>query len=319
MERFNDDAGRAAVGKKPLRGASADRRRNGGSGQRPEASEGSRGGAGSRGAGLSPEDCIEALQAENARLREELEEREAMLARTSMDLARAERARQRFFAGASHELRTPLNAVICYGELLAGSVLGTLNGRQREAAERLRTAGRRLSDLVDALLELSHLQSGTVQPQVVMTDLEALAGNVVGWLQEDAEEREVRLLLEGTGKKVATETDPELAKRILLNLCVTALKLTSGRDVRVSLRKASGGACIDVSDDGPGIPAADRARAFKAFEFTSSPNQGVGLELAVAGEAASLLGARVTVSAQGGRGSIFTLHLPDRAAALAPG
>lgn len=281
-------------------------------------SGGSPGGAGSSGADVDPEDKLSVLQAENARLREELDECKTALARISMDLARAERARQRFLAGASHELRTPLNAVICYGELLAGSVLGALNGRQREAAERVRSAGRRLSDLIDALLELTRLQSGTVQPQLVTTDLGLLAKKIAGSLEEDAKERDVRLVFEDPGEAVTVETDPELAKGILLNLCMTALKLTRGREVRVSLRNTSSGACIDVSDDGPGIPAADRARAFKAFEFTSSPNQGMGLELAVAGEAASLLGARVTVRAQGGRGSTFTLRFPERTPALVP-
>jgi two-component system sensor histidine kinase MtrB len=174
----------------------------------------------------------------------------------------------------------------------------------RRPAELLVEDVKRLRDLVDDLLEVSRLDSGTqpVRPERVdLGSLVAAAVRARGW--------EERVRLEAV--EVVLTTDPRRVERIVANLVGNALE-HGGRDVSVRVGADGLGAFVEVADRGPGIAREDLPHLFERF-YKADPartGRGTGLGLAIALENARLLGGDVAVWSEPGQGSRFTLRLP---------
>jgi signal transduction histidine kinase len=227
--------------------------------------------------------------------------------RMSVSLASAQGAQRSFLESVSHELKTPLTSIRGYGEALADGALGA-----GEAGAVIVAEAGRLERLVGDLLDLARLQRSEFRVERVAVDLGDLAGLAVERHRRRAVELGVRL------QTVAEDPapglgDPDRLVQAVSNLIENALRVTpAGGAVEVRARPGS----IAVSDDGPGLAAEDLEHAFDRFylhdRYRSEHPAGSGLGLAIVRELVLRMDGRVQVDSTPGRGTVFTLTIPQR-------
>ncbi|MEM9554677.1 MAG: ATP-binding protein [Acidobacteriota bacterium] len=261
------------------------------------------------------------LKAQRA-LTDDLVERKRSEQRADRARAEAEareKAKSLFLATMSHELRTPLNAILGYAQLLELEA-------QRDgtpAADdlgRIRAAGRHLLTLIDNLLDFSKLEQGKVDVELVDFRIDDLAREVVDLLGPLARESGNELELRCTVGDGAMHSDPSKVRQIFFNLLSNAVKFTTGGSVVLELRVAEADdrpyLCA-VHDTGIGIAPEHLDRIFEPFRQAEASTHrrfgGSGLGLVVSRQLSELLGGRLDVSSEPGRGSTFTATLPRRA------
>lgn len=259
----------------------------------------------------------------NAALSRANETLEARVAARTLELgaalAQAERAnaaRSRFVAAASHDLLQPLSAAKLF---LASIEDAALEPRALEALGKTRSALVSVETLLDALLDISRLESGrlTVNPQPVR--LEPLLARLAEEFAPLAAEKGLSLRWRPTAAVVVS--DPTWLRRILQNLIGNALRYTQRGGVLVGVRSGLAGLRVEVADTGPGIAESDREVIFREFHrlhARASASEGMGLGLAIVERASAVLGHAVTLESRLGRGSRFVLHLGPAAEAASP-
>lgn len=224
---------------------------------------------------------------------------------------RAEERMRRFLADAGHELRTPLSVVTAYIEVLRKG--GVDDPRLRDRAfSTLGAETTRMRRLVERLVALARLESPeTTQPVVV--DLGALAGDAVAAILA-ARDGNVQCDVESGAFVLA---DPADLHEAITNLVDNAIKYGEGSLVRVSVRHEQDAVVVRVSDCGPGIPEADRAKIFERFYRSSEAqtSEGSGLGLAIAMRAAARAGGELVLERTGDRETVFRMRVPLHVAA----
>jgi signal transduction histidine kinase/CheY-like chemotaxis protein len=258
-------------------------------------------------------DELEALGAQFNRMAERLEESyatlEGRIAERTEQLAHANLAKTRFLAAASHDLRQPMHALA----LTVGELRETARAPELAAlARRIDRSVDALEDLLDALLDVSKLDAGAVQPDRRALPLQPLLERLADEFAPAAEAKGLRFRVAPTS--LWTESDPTLLGRCLLNLVANAVRYTREGGIVVGCRRRGAEAEIVVADSGVGIAAADQARVFEEFYQAASPQRdrakGLGLGLAIVERVARLLGHTITVKSQVGRGSVFGVRVP---------
>ncbi len=248
----------------------------------------------------------------DARFPVDQEDELGQLARTLDDmrrqLAEVDSARRRFIATASHELRTPIFSLGGYLELLQDEEL------DEETRDRFLTQVReqvaRLGRLATELLDLSRLDSGSLELRVEAVDLRDIARVVVSEFEPALHTHDSNLELRLPPEKLRAVCDPERVGQVLRILIDNALTHTpSGTDLVVSAERSDGKARIGVSDFGPGITHAMLPHIFEPF-VTSDDAMGSGLGLAIAHELAERMDGALGVRSTPGR-TTFTLELPS--------
>ena len=239
---------------------------------------------------------------------------EQRVAQRTAELAAANQAKTRFLAAASHDLRQPVSAI----GLLVGLVRERVQGPPAVASmlDHLSRAVLALEDLLRGLLDLSRLESGTTvavtpapQPVALQTLFDAIALHELA----HADALGLRLRFRPTAARVLS--DPLLLEQMLRNLVSNALRYTEQGRVLVALRRhGHGGWRLEVRDSGQGIAHAHQQHIFDEFVQVGRPakdrRKGQGLGLAIVQRSAALLGHRVGVRSQLGRGSCFWIELP---------
>ncbi|PZF84207.1 sensor histidine kinase [Micromonospora deserti] len=218
-------------------------------------------------------------------------------------LSRAQDRERRFTADVAHELRTPVTALVAAASLLRDH-LDQLPGDARRAAELLVADVVRLRRLVEDLMEISRLDAGRESVAVAAVDALALLRAIVG-------ARGWRDRVVVTGDSVELRTDPRRLERVLANLVANAVE-HGGGEIRASVVAGGPLVVLDVTDEGPGIPAEHLPRVFDRFHKVdpARAGRGSGLGLAIAWENARLLGGRLSVRSEPGAGAHFRLELP---------
>ena len=222
----------------------------------------------------------------------------------------ANRAKSQLLAAASHDLRQPLHALGLYAAALAA--------RAREAdcrplVENVQGGIAALELQFGQLLDLSRLDAGALEPDVQEVDLGALLTRVAGEFMPQAAARGLALRVART--TLTVRSDPVLLERIVGNLVANAVRYTRRGGIVVGARRRGRDAAVLVADSGVGIAAADLPRVFEEFyqvadARTSSARKGMGLGLAIVRRFADLLGHRIEVTSEPGRGSRFAVVLP---------
>jgi CheY-like chemotaxis protein/nitrogen-specific signal transduction histidine kinase len=251
-------------------------------------------------------------------------------------LALTSKYKSEFLANMSHELRTPLNSLLILSKLLADNPQGNLNEKQTEFARTIHSAGSDLLNLINDILDLSKIESGTVSidlGDMSMSDLKLHMERTFRQLAADKGlEFDVRF-----DPKLPAEirTDEKRLQQVVLNLLSNAFKFTSHGRVTLAVRSVDSGWStnhpvlrnvdqaieIAVTDTGIGIPPEKQKLIFEAFQqadgTTSRKYGGTGLGLSISREIARLLGGELQVRSKPGEGSTFTLFIPLEAAAVA--
>jgi signal transduction histidine kinase len=232
---------------------------------------------------------------------------------------RANQARSIFLAKMSHELRTPLNAVIGYSELLLEQ--SEFDGKSEEKVadlRRINAAGRHLLSLVTDVLDLSKIESNTIELSAETFDLHKFVEEVVSTVQPLISKNDNRLLVKCSDSLGAVCTDPTKLRQAVLNLLSNAAKFTNRGVITLVVRRDQrpGGDWFEmqVHDTGIGIAKTDLPKLFQDFgqatALTSKTYGGTGLGLALSQRLCAMMGGGISVDSQVGRGSCFTIRLP---------
>jgi CheY-like chemotaxis protein/HAMP domain-containing protein len=259
----------------------------------------------------------------------EIEQARRALEEKAAELALTSKYKSEFLANMSHELRTPLNSILILGQQLAENTVGNLNPKQVDFARNIHSAGSDLLNLINDILDLSKIESGTVTVEAEEISFTAL---------RDSVDRSFRHIAESKTLPFFIELDPELPRsftsdskrmqQIVKNLLSNAFKFTSQGHVTMSVRAVADGwsqenpslsraasvIALSISDTGIGIAPEKQRLIFEAFQQadagTSRKYGGTGLGLAISRELASLLGGEIRLTSTPGEGSTFTLYLP---------
>jgi signal transduction histidine kinase len=228
----------------------------------------------------------------------------------------ANRHKSAFLASMSHELRTPLNAIIGFSEVLIERMFGELNAKQLEYLKDIHESGHHLLALINDVLDLSKIEAGRMELDLVRFDLSQALENSVTLVRERAARSGVRVSLDcdGVGEWVG---DERKIKQVLLNLLSNAVKFTPGGGrVDVSARRDNGSVQISVMDTGAGIAEADQALVFEEFRQAGGnylrKAEGTGLGLALTKRFVELHGGSIRLSSTVGKGSTFVVTLPEK-------
>ena len=232
------------------------------------------------------------------------------------DITRTERleiVRQEFLSNVSHELRTPLTAILAFVETLQNGALEDVESSQRFLSIIGKNASR-MHGLIDDILELTAIEGGNVQLRRSSVKLRDLVAEVISSLSDKAAEHHV-ILVNEVDSSVVVKVDARRLERMLTNLVDNGIKF-GGDDATVKIRYESDSRDkIIVEDDGEGIPSQHLERVFERFyrvdRARSRDMGGTGLGLAIVKHLALLHGGEVTVTSELGKGTSFTIHLPQ--------
>jgi two-component system phosphate regulon sensor histidine kinase PhoR len=238
------------------------------------------------------------------------------------EVNRVDQVRRDFLSNVSHELRTPLASIRALAETLESGNVDP-GPETEEFVRRILHQVDHLTALVNELLDLSRIESGSVELRPAPIDLGALVAESVALLHQRAESAGVAI----TGPEppgMVVEGDHASLLRVVNNLLDNAIKYSPpGTTVRVSTCDEGELVALSVADEGPGIAPQDLPRVFERFykgdpSRTNSAASGVGLGLAIVKHSVRLHGGTVEAQSPPGHGAVFTIRLPKKFAGPRP-
>ena len=226
----------------------------------------------------------------------------------------ANKVKGEFIATMSHELRTPLTALLGYEELFAEHIFGPLTDQQEAAVDRMRTSTQHLQAIIDEVLTFSRLEAGEERVRIREVPLNEVLNGVMAVLDPLAHAKRIPLTTRVPQETLTVRSDPDMLRRILVNLGGNAIKFTERGSVTLTVSRDEEWFAFEVTDTGIGIAQADIARLFQPFTQLDSGFTrrfgGTGLGLFVSRRLAELLGGDIGVASTPGDGSTFTLRVP---------
>ncbi|MEM1412927.1 MAG: HAMP domain-containing sensor histidine kinase [Pseudomonadota bacterium] len=235
--------------------------------------------------------------------------------RTALREMKLSAMKNEFVSNVSHELRTPLSSIRVFGELMRRGRVGD-EDKIREYGAYIETESRRLTQLINNILDFSRIESGHIEYNFECTDLEELLAATMASYAVRLRDKGFEVEYQGPEEPLPEmKLDSNAIERAVANLLDNAVKYANGeRWVGVELAEKDGEVTITVSDRGIGIPRDEQERIFERFHRVSTglvhDVKGSGLGLPLVKHIAEAHGGSVTVQSEPGKGSVFTIHLP---------
>lgn len=253
------------------------------------------------------------LQVRTAQMEAEIFQRSRELQDANGRLRAADSAKSEFLSRMSHELRTPLNAVLGFAQLLE---MDDLTSEQRESTQQILKAGRHLLALINEVLDISRIESGSLGLSIEPVGVGDLVQETLDLVQPIAGSRNITLRVEGPdGLARHVLADRQRLKQVILNLLANAVKYNyEGGMATLSWRPSSADRLrIEVADTGPGISPERAHELFTPFErlgAEQSEVEGTGLGLALSKRLVEMMGGTIGFESAPGRGTNFFVELP---------
>ncbi len=226
-----------------------------------------------------------------------------------------EKIKTDFVSIVSHEFRTPLTTIIVGVEMLKEGMLGDLTPRGKEVLEAIGADCERLSRLIDNLMELSRIESGTIYVEAEPADVTDLVQEAVRPLKFQAEKQGIELITDIAPNLPPVAADFNKAVWVMANLVGNAMRYTDpGGTITVRVRQRGKRLFFSVEDTGCGIPKEHQEKIFRKYVQVSGPGRkgtgGVGLGLAIAKDIVMAHGGEIWVDSEVGKGTTFTFTFP---------
>ncbi|MDR1485506.1 MAG: response regulator [Planctomycetaceae bacterium] len=229
-------------------------------------------------------------------------------------LNRLNELKDEFMANTSHELRTPINGIIGIVESMIDGATGSLTQEQKFNLALVANSGKRLSNLVNDILDFTKLKNKEIILQIKPVDLKTIVDTVIILSKPLIKGKELTLVNEIDSSLPIVDADENRMQQILYNLLGNAIKFTDKGKVCVSAAVQDDLIAVSVSDTGIGIPEDEFDRIFESFEqvdgSTSREYGGTGLGLSITKKLVELHGGTVNVESKVGEGSNFTFTMP---------
>jgi signal transduction histidine kinase len=229
----------------------------------------------------------------------------------------ANRAKSQFLASMTHELRTPMNAVIGFAELIRNPSFGELSSRQAEFVEHITSSGKHLLGLINDILDLAKIESGTVDLQRENLSVAEIMQGAADAILPIAQDKQIAMVVAASDSVRNVRADAARTRQILVNLLNNAIKFSNANStVALSAHERGDGFIeLHVTDAGVGIKAEDCQRVFERFEQVDGSyartQKGTGLGLAVCKSLVEAHGGAIWVESEGeGMGCTFKFSLP---------
>jgi len=235
--------------------------------------------------------------------------------RTALRESRLSAMKNEFVSNVSHELRTPLASIRVFGELMRRGKV-TDRDKVREYGAYIESESRRLTQLINNILDFSRIESGAKVYQMEPASIEGVIAGALSSFDIRLRNSGISLTYQGPeGELPDMPMDASAIDRAIANLVDNAIKYSNGGEqIEVRLSADNGEAAIAVTDHGIGIPKDEQERIFERFHRVSTglvhDVRGSGLGLSLVHHIVDAHGGRVTVDSRPGEGSTFTIHLP---------
>ena len=255
------------------------------------------------------------LSRENKRLVDDLQRSNKLLFETNRQLRTATEAKSIFLAHMSHELRTPLNAIIGFSDLLIGGIAGKINNKQRQCLEDILSSGKHLLSLINDILDLSKVEAGKIDIRPESLRLADVVDDAVTTVKPMVNESRHELAISIAEDLPPVYGDRNRLKQILLNLLSNAIKFTpDGGKLSLETSREGDFCKVNMVDNGIGIRKEYQTCIFEPFtQLDTQPGerkQGTGLGLALTKQLVELLGGKIGVESEYGKGSQFSFTIP---------
>jgi len=260
---------------------------------------------------------------------QEVEQSKRLVEEKAGQLAVSSKYKSEFIANMSHELRTPLNSLLILAEQLQDDPEHTMSDTQIEYAGVILNSGKDLLSLLNSILELAKVESGTVTVELEHVSLSELRSGMLLEFEQVAQRQGLAYSIGlASGSPATIITDAQRLRQILKNLLANAFKFTEHGEVHVEIAVAPGGwspetrslataatvISLAIRDTGIGIDTEHQRRIFEAFAqgdgTTARVYGGTGLGLSISRELVGLLGGEITLTSTPEQGSTFTVYLP---------
>ncbi|HEX4038272.1 MAG TPA: ATP-binding protein [Acidobacteriaceae bacterium] len=231
-------------------------------------------------------------------------------------LRRASELKTKFLSNVSHEFRTPLNSIISLARLLTDRIDGDLTSEQMKQVRFIESSARDLQEMVNDLLDLAKVEAGKIRIRPRQFEVHELFSALKGMLKPLlADNTSVELLFEDVRDLPRLYTDEGKVSQILRNLISNALKFTPSGHVRISAEMSTDDFVLfQVEDTGIGIPEEHHETIFREFSQIENPLQerhrGTGLGLPLCRNLTMLLGGKLSLTSEPGKGSTFSVWIP---------
>ncbi|HJH29225.1 MAG TPA: hypothetical protein C5S51_05970 [Methanosarcinaceae archaeon] len=227
----------------------------------------------------------------------------------------ANQSKDKFLANMTHELKTPLNSIIGFSELLHDDKAGTLNQKQSRYISNVLTSSKHLLEIVNDILDISKIESGTVELQYEKIPIYAIFNDISTTMSPLASKKTITIESNIEPDLTTIMADQNKIKQILYNLVNNAIKFTpEDGHVTINVFRREDMLQVEVEDSGIGIPKVDIDKIFHPFVqldgSTAREYEGTGLGLSIVKRFVELHNGKIWVESELGKGSTFTFTLP---------